>query len=170
MNGSMKTLWHIPSLCVALLCAAGAPALAETATSGLPIPRFVTLKASETNVRSGPGTRYPISWVYRRASLPVEVVDEYDLWRKVRDIEGTTGWVHKSMLDGKRTVLIAGGAPQVVRRDPKSDAKPLLKSEPMVIAKLMECEKEWCRIQISGRKGWIEKTHLWGVYPDEVFD
>jgi SH3-like domain-containing protein len=152
------------------LCSLPLTSHAATNTSGLPLPRFVALKSAETNVRSGPGTRYPISWVYRRASMTVEIIEEYDLWRKIRDVEGTTGWVHKSMLDGKRTVMIKGKDPQVVRREPKDKSQPLLKSEPMVIAKLMECEKDWCRIQISGRKGWIEKTHLWGVYPDEVFD
>ncbi|NBX03477.1 MAG: hypothetical protein EBR02_05370 [Alphaproteobacteria bacterium] len=143
---------------------------APSNTSGLPIPRFVALKADDTNVRTGPGTRYPISWVYHRANMPVEVVEEYDLWRKIRDVEGTTGWVHKTMIVGQRTVMIKGKEARIVRREPKEKAAPLLKSEPMVVAKLVECEKDWCRIQISGRKGWIEKTALWGVYPEEVFD
>ena len=164
----MKTLRLIFLSLICLLPAAAHSA--PVTNSGLPIPRFVGLKSAETNVRTGPGTRYPISWVYHRASMPVEVVEEYDLWRKIRDVEGTTGWVHKTMLDGKRTVMIKGKTPQVLRREPKDKGQAILKSEPMVIGKLMECEKDWCRIQISGRKGWIEKTHLWGVYPDEVMD
>lgn len=161
---------HFARILVLLSCLLPVTTQAGPNTSGLPIPRFVALKNEETNVRTGPGTRYPIQWVYRRVSMPVEVVEEFDLWRKIRDVEGTTGWVHKTMLDGKRTVMIRGKDAQVIRREPKDDAQPLLKSEPMVIAKLIECERSWCRVQISGRKGWIEKTHLWGVYPDEVMD
>jgi SH3-like domain-containing protein len=139
-------------------------------TSGLAIPRFVTLKSEEVNVRTGPGTRYPIAWVYHRAGMPVEVIEEYDLWRKIRDVEGTTGWVHKTMIDGKRNVMIRGKEAHVLRIDPEAGAKPMLKAEPMVTAKLMECQLEWCRIQVSGRKGWLEKKYLWGVYDQEVFE
>jgi SH3-like domain-containing protein len=148
-------------------------AVAESATgasTGLPVPRFVSLKSDEVNVRTGPGTRYPIQWLYRRDGLPVEIVEEFDLWRKIRDIEGATGWVHKSMLEGSRRAFIRGKEAQVVRANPEADARPLLKAEPMVITDVMECEVRWCRVQVSGRKGWIEKKHLWGVYPDEVFD
>ena len=159
---------HFLILFLIVFCAP-IPAQAANA-SGLPIPRFVALKNEETNVRTGPGVRYPIQWVYRRDGMPVEVIEEYDLWRKIRDMEGTTGWVHKTLIEGKRHALIRGKAPRVVRIDSESDAKPILKVEPMVIARLMECGKDWCRIQVGGRKGWIEKKYLWGVYPDEIFD
>jgi SH3-like domain-containing protein len=139
-------------------------------TSGLPIPRFVSLKAEEVNVRTGPGTRYPIQWIYRRQGMPVEVVEEFDYWRKIRDIEGTSGWVHKSMLDGRRHALVKGKEARTVRLAPEAAAKPLLKVEPMVTARLVECTKDWCRLQISGRKGWMEKKHLWGVYAGELLD
>jgi SH3-like domain-containing protein len=139
-------------------------------TSGLPLPRFVSLKAEEVNVRTGPGTRYPIQWVYRRPGMPVEVIEEYDLWRKIRDVEGTTGWVHKNLLDGKRMVMIRGTEPRIIKNDPETDAKNILKAEPMVTARLMECDPDWCRIQISGRKGWIEKKYLWGVYPGDIIE
>ena len=139
-------------------------------TSGLPVPRFVSLKNEETNIRTGPGTRYPIQWVYRRAGMPVEVIEEFDLWRKVRDAEGTAGWVHKTMIVGTRHVMIKGKEARVVRIDADAHAKPILKAEPSVTASLLECNPSWCRIQLSGRKGWIEKDYLWGVYKDEVFD
>lgn len=157
-------------LIATLLVSTTAHATDPTANSGLPIPRFVSLKPEEVNVRTGPGTRYPIAWVYRRQGMPVEVVEEYDLWRKIRDAEGTTGWVHKTMLAGTRNAVIKGKEPRIVRIDPDAGAKPMLKAAPMVIAKLMECQPEWCRIQVSGRKGWIEKKFLWGVYTNEVFD
>jgi SH3-like domain-containing protein len=155
-------------LILAMMCMNFAAHAANT--SGLPIPRFVSLKNAETNVRTGPGQRYPIQWVYRREDMPVEVVEEYDYWRKIRDVEGTTGWVHKAMLDGRRNALLKGKEARAIRLAPEPKAKAILKAEPMVIVKLVECEKNWCRIQISGRKGWIEKKYLWGVYPDEMID
>lgn len=155
-----------------ILCAPTV-AIAQSATgasTGLPVPRFVSLKSDEVNVRTGPGTRYPIQWVYRRDGLPVEIMEEFDLWRKIRDIEGATGWVHKSMLAGSRRAFIRAKGAQVVRANPEDNARPLLKAEPMVITDVMECEVRWCRVQVSGRKGWIEKKYLWGVYADEIFD
>ena len=102
--------------------------------------------------------------------MPVEVIEEYDVWRKIRDVEGTAGWVHKTMLDGKRNIMIKGKEPRIVRTEPEAKAKPLLKAEPLVTARLVECQLKWCRIQISGRKGWIEKQYLWGVYPNEIIE
>lgn len=156
-------------ICIGLMTILPSLALAAN-TSGLPIPRFVSLKNEETNIRTGPGMRYPIAWVYRRAGMPVEVIEEYDLWRKIRDMEGTSGWVHKTMLDGRRNAMIRGVQAHVMRIEPADKAKPLLKAEPTVIVKIVECEKDWCRIQISSRKGWIEKKYLWGVYANEIFE
>ena len=158
----MRYFWFVLLLFIA-------PAQAAN-TSGLPVPRFVSLKSEEVNVRTGPGTRYPIQWVYHRSGLPVEVIEEYDIWRKIRDSDGTTGWVHKTMLDGHRNVVIIGKTAQILRVDGEATAKPILKAEPQVIARLVECEKDWCRIQVSGRKGWIAKKSIWGVYPAEVFE
>lgn len=138
--------------------------------SGLPIPRWVALKPAEVNMRTGPGTRYPIQFVYRREGMPVEIVEEFDLWRKIRDMDGATGWVHKTMLDGRRNAVIRSKDDRILRAGPEAKARPLLKVEPTVIVRLIECEKTWCRIQVSGRKGWIEKKYLYGVYPEETFD
>jgi SH3-like domain-containing protein len=137
--------------------------------SGMPVPRFVALKSDEVNVRSGPGTRYPISYVYKREAMPVEVVDEFDQWRKVRDIEGSAGWVHKSMVDGKRTVMIAAKQPEMLRLDADEKSRPVLRLAPKVIAKLLSCTKDWCRVSVENHKGWIKKAALWGVYKDEKF-
>ncbi len=164
-------LRRIPTLLITvLIITMQAGAVQAANSSGLPVPRFATLKNDEVNVRTGPGTRYPIQWIYRRAGMPIEVIEEYDLWRKIRDIEGTTGWVHKTMLDGKRSIMIKGKQPVILRMEPEADARPLLKTEPMVTARLMECQPDWCRIQVSGRKGWMEKKYLWGVYPNDVFE
>jgi SH3-like domain-containing protein len=164
-------LKNFAPLLISLLVTLVQPSMAFAANgSGLPIPRFVTLKNDDINVRTGPGTRYPIQWVYHRTGMPVEVIEEYDVWRKIRDVEGTAGWVHKTMLDGKRNIMIKGKEAHVVRTEPEAKAKPLLKAEPMVTARLIECQPKWCRIQISGRKGWIEKDYLWGIYPDEIIE
>ncbi|MFW0777569.1 MAG: SH3 domain-containing protein [Rickettsiales bacterium] len=146
------------------------PVLANKNGSGLPIPRFVSLKDNETNVRTGPGTRYPIQWIYHRENMPVEIIEEFDMWRKVRDVEGSTGWIHKIMLKGARYVIIQAKEPRVVRIDSDPQSKPLLKVSPNVIAHVLECELRWCRIQVSGRKGWIERRYLWGIHEEEVFD
>ncbi|MDX1974813.1 MAG: SH3 domain-containing protein [Rickettsiales bacterium] len=138
--------------------------------SGLPVPRWVSLRSEEVNVRTGPGTRYPIQWVYRRDGMPVEVIEEFDLWRKIRDSDGTSGWVHKGMVQSKRNIMIKSKDAQIMRSEPKEKARPILKAEPTVIGQLMECNEEWCRVQISGHKGWLEKKVLWGVYKADMFD
>lgn len=150
--------------------AAAARAGEERGASGLPVPRFVSLKSEEVNVRTGPGTRYPIQWVYRRERLPVEIVEEFEHWRKIRDMDGTSGWVHKNMLDGARTALIRGKEPRVLRSDASDDAHPVLKAAPMVNVRLVECRPDWCRVQVQSRKGWIRKSALFGVYPAEEFN
>ena len=151
------------------LCSASLPVLAAN-PSGLPLPRFVSLKSDETNIRTGPGTRYPIEWVLKRAHMPVEVVDEFDMWRKIKSVDGTTGWVHHTMIAGKRFAMLTGKEPQILRIDATEDSKPLFKAAPQVIGALTECTEHWCRLQISGRKAWISKDYLWGVYPKEEFD
>ncbi len=150
-------------------CSLSWAALADN-PSGLPIPRFVSLKSDETNIRTGPGTRYPIQWVFKRAHMPVEVVDEFDLWRKIRSEDGTTGWVHHTMLSGKRYAMVTGAEAHVMHIDASEGSKPLFKVAPEVIGALDECVPDWCRIQVEGRKAWIQKHYLWGVYLPEVFD
>lgn len=130
--------------------------------TGLPVPRYVSLKAREVNVRTGPGGRYPITWVFQRRRLPVEVVAEFDTWRKIRDFEGTQGWVHESMLSGRRTVLVIGGI-RTLHRDPSHSALVVARMEPGVLARLEECGYEWCEIKVSGLSGWISRAHIWGV-------
>lgn len=153
---------------VLLLLAAPAFAEEEDASDKLPLPRFVSLKSAEVNMRVGPGTRYSISWVYKRENLPVEIIQEFDQWRQIKDSEGTTGWVHKQMLQGKRTAVVVGKV-AVLRRAPDAAANPVLRAEPGVVGKLLSCEEKWCRVQISGRKAWIAKTSIFGVYKKEEF-
>lgn len=130
--------------------------------SGRPLPRFASLRSSEVNMRTGPGVRYPVEWVFHRRSFPIEIVAEFDTWRKVRDWRGTVGWVHRSMLSGRRTVLVTG----LVRRlhsEPAAGAETVARLEPGVVAELLRCEKSWCEIRTAGHSGWLRKGEFWGA-------
>ncbi|MES2984942.1 MAG: SH3 domain-containing protein [Pseudomonadota bacterium] len=159
------------ALILALLLAMPALAAVEPSIlnpSGLPVPRYVSLKSDDVNVRVGPGKRYPIRWVYKRAHLPVEIVEEFAHWRKIRDYQGTTGWVHKGMVDGKRSIMVMD-KPQNLYADPEATANPIMRAAPLVIGDLKKCEPDWCQVEIQNRKAWIRKADIWGVSREEVF-
>ncbi len=139
--------------------------------SGLPLPRFVSLRANQVNMRSGPGKRYPVVWIYQKRGLPVEVVAEYDTWRKIRDPEGSEGWVHRNMLSGQRT-LIAMGGPRLVRADPSPESAAVAQVNPGVLGKLLNCPStlDYCRVDIGGYLGWLPRDAFWGVYKGEFVE
>lgn len=139
---------------------------AEGENSGRELPRFVSLRSDEVNVRTGPGLRYPIEWVFQRAALPVEVVSEFEAWRKIRDHEGNEGWIHRALLTAQRNVLVTDDI-RMMRRKPDLDARPVARLEPGVIARLEGCESGWCEIAVAGYEGWIDAGSIWGVYPNE---
>lgn len=151
------------------------PALAQDApqaplqASGLPLPRFVSLRAEEVNMRAGPGVRYPVDWVYKRKNMPVEVIAEFGTWRKVRDIQGTQGWIHQSMLSSNRWVTITGQA-RTLRRKADSQAPAVARVEPGASAQVIECPDEsgWCRLSAGGYDGWLRRVEFWGLYPRET--
>lgn len=132
----------------------------------LPVPRFVSLRASEVNLRTGPGVRYPVEWVFVRKGIPVEIVAEFENWRKVRDWQGTEGWVHRSMVSGRRT-MVTTGEPRALRGEPSLEAKVVAQVEPGVYGRIEECEGEWCRLYVAGTSGWLRRFEFWGVYPKE---
>lgn len=136
--------------------------------AALPIPRFVSIKASEANIRTGPNIRYPIQWVFVKKGEPVEIIAEFEQWRKVRDKQGDQGWIHESMLSGHRHIIIIGNKPQMLYKESSTASNPILRVEPEVRGSLLSCTKEWCNISIANTKGWMEKSNLWGVYPNEV--
>ncbi len=149
-----------------------APAdLPETGVdSGLPLPRFVSLAAEKVNARTGPGSRYPIAWQYQRRGLPVEVVAEYEYWRRIRDHDGTETWVHKNLTSGKRYAVVEGGVRSLYKK-PDADTEVLLTAETGVQARLRKCpDAMWCQVEIAGTRGWMPRSWLWGLYPGEVFD
>jgi len=141
-----------------------------TTTSGLPIPRYVSLKSDHVNVRAGPTKDNDVAWVYTRAGLPVEITAEFENWRRVRDSEGAEGWVYHSMLSGRRTAVVTMKsrdelAPLYDRADPDSAVAARLQAG--VVTQVKKCTNGWCRITGNGFDGWIEQQRLWGVYADE---
>ena len=137
--------------------------------TNLPLPRFVSLKASEANIRRGPSLSHRIDWIYQRRDMPLQVVAEYGNWRRVVDRDGVGGWVHYVMLSGTRTVIIdAELQPLFARPDFNSPQQALL--EMGVIARIDECQIDWCRLRADGYRGWAPKTALWGVNADEILE
>lgn len=135
--------------------------------SGLPIPRFVSLKAEEVNARSGPGTNYPIKWVYNRKFLPVEVVAEFGNWRKIKDADGEEGWVLQSLLSGKRSGIIKSETSAYA--NPSSE-KITMRLGKNVQVELKECSAEACEVIYEENSGWVARSKIWGIYSGEVFD
>ena len=133
------------------------------------LPRFATLRSGEVNMRTGPGTRYPIEWVYTRRGLPVEVIAEYDIWRRVRDPEGVEGWVHKTELTGKRAAVVTG-AMRELRDDSDDQSSIVAHLQPGAIGAIVSCAPDWCKMKFDGVKGYLRKTDFWGAYPAETFD
>jgi SH3-like domain-containing protein len=141
--------------------------------SGLPIPRFVSLKASRVNVRIGPGEDYKIAWVFTRPGLPIEIIQEFDNWRRIRDSDGTVGWVFGSLLSGKRTAVVApwsDGVAKPIRASASFEADITAYLEPGVMADIDHCNDGWCRLSGDSFAGWIAQDQLWGVYPDETVE
>lgn len=138
--------------------------------TGFHIPRFVSLKSGEVNMRHGPGASYQIDWIFQRRGMPVEVIAEYDNWRKVRTHDGTEGWIHYQLLDGQRMGLVKGGQAALYRRQDLTEAAVVAIAEPGVILRLRQCGPVWCRAEVGGFKGWITRQNLFGIYPAEEFD
>ena len=137
-----------------------------TGASGLPIPRFVSLSANEANLRTGPGERYPILWVYVQQGTPLEVTAEYGAWRRVRDYDGTVGWMHSALLSGTRTGLLTGTL-RTLYSAPDINSRAVLRAEPGVLGIVDRCENGWCLFDIRGREGWLPQEHFWGTYFNE---
>lgn len=137
--------------------------------SNLEIPRFVTLKTNKANMRAGPGMDYPIKWEYHRRGLPLKVVGEFDIWREVVDHDGTTGWMHRQTLSGKRMALITSSMEKIRQYD-NPEARVIAVAEKGVLAELNQCRGLWCRINASGMDGWIRKNAIWGLLEGERLD
>ncbi len=135
--------------------------------SGLPIPRFVSLKSDQVHMRVGPGVDYPIDWVYTKPGLPAEVIAEYDVWRKLRDYQGTEGWVHQQHLTGRRMMIVTKPVQPLLRRM-DSESPALAKISEGVVGRILECpDLTWCRVEIGGYRGYMRRDGFWGVYAQE---
>ncbi|MFC3613915.1 SH3 domain-containing protein [Lutimaribacter marinistellae] len=160
------------TILVSILGLGGAAAQAEEKrgpVTNLPLPRYVSMKASEGNVRRGPSLTHRIDWVFKRRDMPLMITAEHGHWRKVQDRDGAGGWVHYALLSGVRTVLVEKDmTPIHVRPDPGSVVTAHF--ETGVVARLGDCLPEWCRITAGGYRGWTRKEGLWGVGADELRD
>ena len=159
------------------------PAPAAEGPSGLPLPRFATTRSTPINVRIGPGTRYGVAWVYVKAGTPVEIIAEFDTWRKVRDADGSEGWIHQNLLSGKRAGVVSPpeGSDQAVlwaNRATESGVRAYL--GPGYRVDISRCDGAWCEVSASYERpdngghaniqGYLPQGELWGVYRNEEFD
>ncbi len=139
--------------------------------SGLPLPRFVSLKRDRVNVRKGPSNEHKVAWVFQRKGLPVEIVAEFEHWRRVRDSDGEEGWVYHSLLAGRRTAAVApwrkGKAVKLLAK-PRVDSNIVANINAGVIGNINSCDGKWCKINIRGYRGFVNQSMLWGVYPQET--
>ncbi len=148
----------------------GATSVSQT---GLPLPRFVSLKSTRVNMRVGPGREYKVTWMYLKQGLPMEVIQEYENWRKVRDPEGNEGWILHSLLSGKRMAIIAPwekGSRFAMHSQANQKSAKIADVEARVLANVNGCEENWCLVEADDIEGYVHKNTLWGVYPDEIIE
>lgn len=168
MAVKMRALLATAALGVGLVAAPAAAAAdrpgADRATpSGLPVPRYVSLKFDKVNARAGPGDDHRLLWVYRVRGLPVQVVAETAEWRRVCDPEGELAWVHKRTTDGRRMTINMAASPAPLYRRPKEAARVVAYLKPKAMAALVRCDKDWCRVKADEASGWVRAGELWGT-------
>jgi SH3-like domain-containing protein len=127
---------------------------------------MVSLRADEVNIRSGPSVRYPIKWVFQVKYMPVEVIAEYEAWRKIRDWEGSEGWVHRAMLSSRRS-LITLSEITTLRRTSSDGSPAVARLSQGMVGQVRECVEAWCFIEVEGYEGWVKRSSSWGLYPNE---
>lgn len=141
--------------------------------TGLPIPRFVSLKAKQARMRIGPAFEYAVKWLYQAPGFPLEITEEYGNWRQVRDCDGVSGWMHQSLLSSDRTAIIGPWLTDMaaLRVQPVGSGIIEAKLEPRVRVRILSCSLAWCDVALDSDHltGFVEKTALWGVYPREIF-
>lgn len=156
-----------------VLCAPGLADAADTGVRGpvtnLPLPRYVSMKASEGNVRRGPSLTHRIDWVFTRRDMPLRITAEHGHWRRVEDRDGQGGWIHYSLISGVRTVIVEEEMLEIHSR-PDPDAPVTAALEAGVIARLGECGPAWCHLKSGGYRGWAPKEDLWGISAGELRD
>jgi SH3-like domain-containing protein len=175
LGSKVMLVMRIAAVCLAGLLGGGLPAAAANepgtgSATGLPIPRFVSVKPSKVNVHIGPTMGHEVAWTYTRSGLPVEITAEFENWRRIRDWEGAEGWVYHSLLSGRRTCLvIAKSKDDLIPVHDKADAQSsvVARLEAGVVGSVKRCNGNWCRVAGEGFDGWVPQERLWGVYPNE---
>jgi SH3-like domain-containing protein len=179
MTAARQTIRPIAiAAALALSFAMGLPAFASGeaptgSASGLPVPRYVSLKSDRVNVRSGPTKDHDVAWVFTRPGLPVEITAEFETWRRIRDAEGSEGWVYHSLLSGRRTAVVTARSKDQlipVSDSPKAESEVTAQLQPGVVAQVKRCDGKWCRVTGKNFEGWVPQERLWGVYPNEKVD
>ena len=183
--GIVLSLLNAPGTATMPATAAAADAEPGVATSpragfgrgretGYPVPRFVSLKSSHARMRVGPSTDYAAKWVYTHRGMPFEITEEYGNWRRVRDFEGVTGWMHGALLSGDRTAIVGPwlDEPVPLRRSPSSGGEVVARLAPKVMMHVAACNGTWCEVSLprSDLDGYADQASLWGVYPGERFE
>ena len=130
--------------------------------TGLKIPRYVSIKKNKANIRRGPGTSYKIDWVYNLKGLPLQIFAEYGAWRKIKDYEGSTGWIHSKLLSGKRTIIFLEKE-TFLRTSPSIDSNKIALINKNVVAEFIDCKKYWCKVRVENKTGWVFRNSIWGV-------
>jgi len=144
---------------------------AKGTSTSMPLPRFAALRSDEVNLRTGPGVRYPIDWVYKRRDLPVKIEREFEVWRLVRDQDDVKGWVHQATLTGRRSFVVTG-TERVMRRQSNADSAAVARLQPGVVGHIRGCEAaaQWCQVQVGDYKGWLKRDEFWGMLPNEAIN
>ena len=164
-------------LFIAILAPVAQAANERRGASGAPLPRFAIIKPDRARMRVGPGFNYATKWIYKRPGLPVEIIEEYSVWRQVRDADGTEGWMHVSVLSSVRNAMVtpwlrgneeAGFLEIKARAD--DSARNIATIQPGAVLHIKECDGSWCEVEVKGISGYMHQKDLWGVYPNEVFN
>lgn len=172
--------WRALFLAVSLVfggpAALSAPLLAQGVGSngrgpetGLPLPRYVSLKTTEGRARRGPARSHLVDWIFTRRDMPLRVTGEFEHWRRIEDSEGQGGWMHYTLLSGVRTALVTHDM-AVMRGQPRANAPERAMLERGVVARILTCQPDWCRLAVEGQRGWVERRFLWGIDPHEWLD
>jgi SH3-like domain-containing protein len=164
---------NVSATAAGTITASVSPVTSQLGPSGLPLPRFVSLKSDKVNVRKGPSSDHGVAWVFHRKGMPVEIIAEFENWRKIRDSEGAEGWILQQMLSGKRSAIImsyghADGA--LLRDSPQNGAELVAKLNAGVTGLVTDCDGTWCAMEAQGYSGYIPQSRVWGVYPGETVD
>lgn len=155
------------ALAVVLFVAAVSPA--AEAQKERKTPYWASISASEALMRSGPGKNFPAKWLYKRADLPIKVMEVYPSWRKIQDPDGETGWMLVNLLSDTRTALVTGTERRPMHEGPNASSRVRYLAEPGVVGRLLKCASNWCDFEVAGRRGYISTDHIWGVDPGESF-